>query len=113
MKTLIQNATDLMLVKPVCEVIDGGRRGKCTDIFFMPVIAWELNDLDNRIPINTKPVAVGSDNEDGDLKIVYRKSTNDWYVCNSDHHGNGKEDLIKLINVSIFLNEDEEENDNE
>jgi len=103
---VITNATGLMLVIPVHEITDGN--SKCTDVKLTPVISWVLEKPHKNFPVRITPVAVGTDNDDEGMKIVYNEMTEDWYVCNADQQGRGKTDLIELFNIHNFLNEDEE-----
>jgi len=104
------NTTELMLAIPVHEMTDDGDNSKCTDVTFVPIAGWMLEKLHDNLPVQINPVAVGSDNGEG-MKIAYNKTTDDWFICNGQQQGCGKDDLIKLFNINNFLNEDVENDD--
>ena len=97
MNVIRNNNTDLTLAVPVNELTDG--ESKTIDVAFMPIIGWELEKLRDDLPLRITALAVGNDNEDEGLKYVYNVETEAWYCLNNDHHGNGRDDLLKLFTL--------------
>ena len=99
MKNVIPNTTELTLAVAVNEMADDGDNSKCTDVIFAPIVGWTLETIHDDLPVRVTPVSIGSDNDKG-LKVAYNKTTDEWYVCNSEQQGSGTADLIKLFNIN-------------
>lgn len=84
MKNFIANTnTALMLAVAVNEA--GSE--KCIDVTFVSVIGWTVEEYDQ-----LRAWAIGSDNDKDDSEK--------WYLLNKSITGNGKEDLINVINLN-------------
>ncbi|PCJ87991.1 MAG: hypothetical protein COA54_04300 [Thiotrichaceae bacterium] len=68
---------------------------KCIDVTFVPVIGWSVEEYDE-----LRAWAVGSDNDKDEQAFIFNKDSKDWYLLNKSITGNGKEDLINVINLN-------------
>lgn len=68
---------------------------KCIDVDFVPVIGWTVEEYDQ-----LRVWAIGSDNDKDEQGIIFNKDSEHWYLLNKSITGNGKEDLINVINLN-------------
>lgn len=91
----IADTTGLMLAVPVYDP----ETDKFQDVKFVPVIAWAIEKKYKELPVRILPIAPGVDNEADEVKIVCKKDAEEWYTCNGQNQGRGKENLIKMFNI--------------
>ena len=99
MNVIPNTNNNLHLAVAVNKTSDDDGESKTTDVIFVPIIAWAVETLRENLPLRITPLAVGNDNEAEGLKYVYNVETCAWYALNHAHHGNGRDDLLKLFSL--------------
>lgn len=90
MKNIIPNIhKNLFFAQPVFETND-----VVTGFALLPIVAWHIKDY------RITPIAISRDNNNNyELEIIYDETTDNWFYCNSDRHGSGEADLLKVLNA--------------
>ena len=92
MKNFIPNTNNNLMLAVLLHEHDSEQP---VDVVFIPVIGWSIEKYDQ-----LRVWAIGTDNDDENLKIIFNVDSSNWYVLNKQITGSGKDDLIELINLN-------------